>query len=71
MANSVVTKACQITHGPSTMEKLKVGDTLVNPAAALLAEITAAGGTVRAAANPSVNAREVLGEGVAASNASG
>jgi hypothetical protein len=64
MSNSVVTNACFITHSAATGEHLKA-------AAALLAEITAAGGTVRAAANPAVNAREVLGEAVAASNASG
>jgi hypothetical protein len=69
MSNSVVTKACTITHGSSTMEKLKVGDVLVNPAAGLLAEIATAGGTVRAAATN--NLREVDGEAFAASNASG
>ncbi len=71
MSNSVIVKPCVITHGPSTGEHMRAGDQLVNPAAALLAEITTASGTYRAAANPAVNMREVLGESVGASNASG
>jgi hypothetical protein len=72
MANMVVTKDCTITHGPSTGEKLKAGHVLVSPNAALLAEITAAGGTTRASVSPGVNLREYSGEAFGfCSNASG
>jgi hypothetical protein len=70
----VVTKACTLAGGgglvPANGEHLAVGAVLVSPSASLLAAITSAGGSYRAAVSPSVNMREVLGEAFAASNAS-
>jgi len=71
VSNQVITKACSIAHLPATAEHLAVGAVLVSPTAALLAEVTAAGGTYRAAAVPNVNVREISGEAWCASNASG
>jgi hypothetical protein len=41
MANQLITKACTIQHAASTGEHTAVGMVLVNPTAALLAEVTA------------------------------
>lgn len=57
LTNFVITKACVVSYN-GAKETLILGHVLVQPVAALLAAVTAAGGTYRMSANPAVNDRE-------------